>query len=226
MVAKQPFQSAPLAAMHLPAEAIRNREGAAEISEFRGSTSRRDLLGALALAPLATVSMAEVGAFGLPCEVVSDLVPLRRSRNGRHLSRVRYHNAEGFFAPVEQGSEFRQSDQLYQVGIALQLALSSHLLDVGFADAWCAENIGLYLNKSLERANATGLGHDCVELKALAEFLSPYGRWRNADVTQAADTCPFSRERICRITRALLERVREVTGHSRPPGRERGRRWP
>lgn len=205
--------------MRLPAEAIRNREGAAEISEFHSSTSRRDLLGALALTPLAAVSAAEVGRLGVPRDVPSDIVPLRRSREGRHLSRIRYHNAESFFAPVEQGFVFRQSDHLYQVGIVLQLALSSHLLDVGFADAWCAQNIGLYLNKSLERANATGLAHDCPELKKLAGFLSPYGRWRNADFTEAADPCPFSPERICRITRGLLERVRDATGHPRP------RRW-
>jgi hypothetical protein len=119
---------------------------------------------------------------------------------------------------MEQGFAFRQSDQLYQVGIVLQLALTSHLLDVGFADAWCARNIGLYLDKSLERANATGLRYDCPELKKLAGFLSPYGRWRNADVTAGADACPISRERICGITRDLLERVREVTGHPRPRG--------
>jgi hypothetical protein len=204
--------------MRLPADAIRNREGAAQISEFHSSTSRRDILGALALTPLAAVSAPEIVRLAVPCDVPSDIVPLRRCREGRHLSRIRYHNAESFFAPVEQGFAFRQSDHLYQVGIVLQLALSSHLLDVGFADAWCAQNIGLYVNKSLDRANATGLGHDCPELKKLAGFLSPYGRWRNADVTEGADHCPFSRERICRVTRDLLQRVREVTGHPRPRG--------
>lgn len=204
--------------MRLPAEAIRKREGPAGIPELHSSTSRRDLLGALALTPLAAVSAAEVGRLGVPCEVPSDIVPLRRSREGRQLSRVRYHNAESFFAPVVQGFAFRQSDHLYQVGIVLQLALSSHLLDVGFADAWCRQNIGLYLNKSLERANATGLVHDCPELEKLAGFLSPYGRWRNASATETADACPLSGEQICHVTRELLDRVREVTGHPRPRG--------
>jgi hypothetical protein len=56
-------------------------------------------------------------------------------------------------------------------------------------------------------------------LKGLAEFLSPYGRWRNPDGSAAANTCPFSHEQMCGLTRELLDRVREVTGHSRPRGR-------
>jgi hypothetical protein len=181
-----------------------------------GGTSRRDLLGALAAAPLAALSTAEMGHFGLSIGVPSELVPLQRTREGRHLSRTRYHNAESFFAPVEQGFLSRQNDALYRVGITLQLALSSHLLDVGFGDEWCAKNIGLYVNKSLGHANATGLGYDCPELKRLADILSPYGRLRNADISAASSPCPFSHEQICRLTRGLLERVREVTGHSRP----------
>lgn len=196
------------------------REGGAEarLVEVRSSTSRRDLLGALAVAPLAALSTAEAGRFGVLVGVPSGLVPLRRTREGRQLSRIRYHNAESFFAPVEQGVLSRQNDALYHVGITLQLAFSAHLLDVGFDDAWCANNIGLYVNKSLEHANATGLGHDCSELKRLADVLSPYGRLRNADVSTASSPCPFSNEQICRLTRELLERVREVTGHSRPRG--------
>jgi hypothetical protein len=202
--------------MRIPeAAVIRDRGPAARLLEGRGSTSRRVVLGALAAAPLAALSAAEVDRFGVPCDVPSDLVPLQRSREGRRLSRIRYHSAESFFAPVEQGFPFREGDHLYQVGIVLQLALSSHLLDVGFADAWCAQNIGLHVNKSLERANATGLAFHCPELKAFVEFLSPYGRWRNAHVRLNAEACPFSHEQICRFIRELLERVREVTGHPR-----------
>lgn len=175
-------------------------------------------MGALAVAPLAALSTAEVGRLGMAVDVLSELVPLRRTREGRRLSRIRYHNAEGFFAPVERRFLSRQNAELYHVGITLHLALSSHLLDVGFDDGWCAKNIGLYVNKSLEHANATGLGHDCSELKRLAGVLSPYGRLRNADVSTASSQCPFSNEQICWLTRELLERVREVTGHSRPRG--------
>jgi hypothetical protein len=195
---------------------IRDRGTAAQLGEVRSSTSRRDLLGAFAVAPLTAFSTADVGRFGVPIGVSSELVPLRRTREGRHLSRIRYQNAEGFFAPVERGFPFRYNDALYHVGITLQLALSSHLLDVGFDDAWCAKNIGLYLNKSLDHANATGLRHDCPELKRIADILSPYGRLCNADDSGAPSACPFSKEQIRRLTRNLLERVREVTGHSRP----------
>jgi hypothetical protein len=199
--------------------AIRAGGAEAQLVDVGGSTSRRDLLGALAVAPLAAFSTADVGRFGVPIGVSSELVALRRTREGRNLSRVRYRNAESFFAPVEQGFLSRQTDQLYHTGIALQLALSSHLLDVGFDDEWCARSIGLYVTKSLACANATGLGHDYPELRQLAEILSPYGRWRNAEVTGSAHPCPFSHEQVCGITRDLIERVREVTGHSRP------RRW-
>ena len=198
------------------ASAIRDRGAAAELLAVRSSASRRDLLAALALAPLAAFSTAEMDHFGVPVGVSTELVPLRRTRDGRNLSRCRYHVVESFFAPVEQGFFSLQNDELYHVGITLQLALSAHLLDVGFGDAWCAKNIGLYLNKSLEHANATGLGHDCPELKQLADILSPYARLRNPDVSEATGRCPFSNEQIRRLTRDLLERVREVTGHSRP----------
>lgn len=197
---------------------IRDRGAEAPLVEVRSSTSRRDLLGALAVAPLTLLPAADECQFGVPVDFRSELVPLRRTGEGRHLSRIRYHNAESFFAPVERGFPLRPNDQLYQIGIALQLALSSHLLDVGFDDAWCAKNIGLHVNKSLEHANATGLGHDCPELKQLAEFLSPYGRWRNAEVSQFSSPYSLSHEQVRRLTRELLERVREVTGHSRPRG--------
>lgn len=198
--------------------ASRDRGAEAPLPDVGSSTSRRDLLGALAVAPLAVLPAADGCQLGAHIGVRSQVLPLRRTREGRHLSRIRYHNAESFFAPVEQGFPFRPNDHLYQIGITVQLALSSHLLDVGFDDAWCAKNIGLYVNKSLEHANATGLGHDCSELKRLAGILSPYGRLRNADVSTASSPCPFSNEQICRLTRELLERVREVTGHSRPRG--------
>lgn len=204
-----------------PVAAIRDRGAAAELLEVRSSTTRRHLLGALAFAPLGGLSIAEVARLEAPIDVQSDLPPLRRTKEGRHLSRIRYQRAESFFAPIEHGFPFRESDQLYQVGIVVQLAVSAHLLDVGFDDAWCAKDIGLYLNRSLGHANATGLGHVSPELRRLAEFLSPYGRWHNPGGLVAADTCPFSHEQICHLTRELLERVREVTGHPRPRGKGR-----
>lgn len=196
----------------MPAAAIRDRGSQAQLFDARSATSRRALLGIIASAPLVGAAGAELSIAVRPAV---EPMALRRTREGRQLSRIRYHTAESFFAPIEAGALSCTSDLLYQCGIVLQLALSSHLLDVGFDDAWCARNIGLHVDKSLTHANATGLGQQCPELARLAEFLSPYGRWRNPDVSARANPCPFSHERICELARELLERVREVTGHPR-----------
>lgn len=179
-------------------------------------TSRRAFLGVLGSTPLLGLAGRDPAREAPAIAIADQSVPLRRTSEGRELSRVRYHNAESFFAPIGAGLLSCQSDLLYQTGIVLQLALSSHLLDVGFEDARCAQNIGLHVDRSLTYANATGLGHECPELARLVMFLSPYGRWRNPGVGTRANACPFSHERVCKLTRALLERVREVTGYPRP----------
>ena len=134
------------------------------------------------------------------------------------MSRFRYHNAESFFGRVEHGARQDRSGQLYTVGIVLQLGLSSHLLDVGFDDTWCARHLGLHVNKSLAYANATGLDHDSPDLERFIAILSPYGKWRNADPGHPVCDCPFSDHEVRHLTRALLERVHQVTGHPRPRG--------
>lgn len=186
--------------------------------ETGSTTSRRALLGTLAVAPIAAASCWHV-PLNPPSGAATDEPPsLRRTKEGRSLSRTRYHNAEGFFAGVEARSRLAFGDQLYRVGIATQLGLSSHLLDVGFDDAWCASHIGLNLVISLACANATGLGHSSAAFERLATFLSPYGKWRDADLSGLPGDCPFSGAQACQLTRALLDRVREVTGHPRPHG--------
>jgi len=189
----------------------------------QNGASRRTFLRAFTAIPLAAAATPPSSAvgrskpnFGGPRE---QTFRFQRTREKRSLSCIRYQRAESFFASLEHGFASRRGDELYQVGIVIQLALSAHLLDVGFDDAWCVRNIGLYLNRSLEHANATGLYHECPELKRLAEFLSPYGRWRNPGPLPTADASPFSHELICHLTRELLERVRNVTGHPRPRGR-------
>jgi hypothetical protein len=183
-------------------------------------TSRRSVLAVLGSTSLLGLTGGDRALAARAIGIADRSIPLHRTSEGRKLSRVRYHNAESFFAPIEAGFLSRQSDLVYQTGIVLQLALSSHLLDVGFDDTWCARNIGLYVNKSLAYANTTGLGHERPELARLAEFLSPYGRWRSPGGSPAADTCPFLHKQICDLSRGLLERVREITGHSRPPGQK------
>jgi hypothetical protein len=183
--------------------------------------TRRSVLGALTAAPAVpwSVFATDAAAAGLPKRVEDELPVLRRTNEQRSLSRFRYHNAESFFERIERGA--RHDDrfgQLYAVGIVLQLGLSSHLLDVGFADAWCARHLGLHVNKSLACANATGLGHNSQDLERFVAILSPYGKWRNASPRHPVCDCPFSDHEIRHLTRALLERVHQVTGHPRPRG--------
>ncbi|GGC06577.1 hypothetical protein GCM10011494_26490 [Novosphingobium endophyticum] len=140
---------------------------------------------------------------------------LRRTRAGRSLSRVRYHNAEQFFAGIEEGIIGEGPNLLYHTGIVLQLGLSAHLIDVGFDDRWCARHVGLHIDRSLALADATGLGLNAPEIERLARFLSPYGKWRQADIG-SQPAWPWSRAELRPLTRTLLDQVRSVTGHARP----------
>ena len=187
------------------------------------TASRRAFLSALALSPaVAPVIRNEViGSLGHEAQPLSILPPtddplaLRRSGSGRDLSRFRYHNAECFFASIEGGIIRHGSDLLYHTGIVIQLGLSSHLLDVGFDDGWCARHLGLYVAKSLACANATGLDHRVPGMDHLADILSPYSLWRYPDWYGDRPVCTYSPADICKLTRALLDRVGDTTGHRR-----------
>lgn len=188
-----------------------------------GPTSRRALLGTLTGAPVAALAVPATSPWGEALAKLHDQYAdrppaLARTKAGRNLSRFRYHNAEGFFLGIEKGIVWHPTDRLYQIGIVLQLGLSSHLLDVGFADTWCARHIGLNIASSLAYANATGLGFETTEMELLAAILSPYGKWRNASPRDIAPDFPFSADELQMLTRALLDRVHQVTGHPRPPG--------
>src|SRR3546814_13716009 len=76
------------------------------------------------------------------------------TKDGRSLSRWRYHRAEGFFPDNETRSIGGWHRFLYFSGITAQLGLSAHLLDVGFPDEWNARYVGLRVAKSLAYANA------------------------------------------------------------------------
>jgi len=184
-----------------------------------GPTSRRALLGALTTVPVAALVVPITSPWAEALAKLHDQPPvLVRTKDGRSLSRFRYHNAESFFLGVEKGIVRHPTDRLYQIGIVLQLGLSSHLLDVGFADAWCARHVGLYVARSLAHANATGLGFETADMERLAAMLSPYSKWRHAGPRNIAPTFPFTAEEIRTLTRALLDRVHQVTGHPRPRG--------
>lgn len=188
--------------------------------------SRRTLLRAFSAASLNNVAIERLlpspGAAFAVRQASSSHDPfiLRRSSAGRALSRFRYHNAEGFFRSLEDAPCDTMRQLLYLAGIVAQLALSSHLLDVGFEDNWCARNIGLHVSKSLAYANATGLDHDCPKMAKLADVLTPYSTW-NAPSTPGGPSATdggFSPQDISTLLRALLDHVHRVAGHPRPRG--------
>lgn len=191
-------------------------------------TSRRTLLGTLAVVPAAvpTIAGAAIAAVQTLAKGerqfawAGEPVALHRTRAGRSLSRVRYRTAEQFFASIEAGTIRDGASLLYHTGIVMQLGLSAHLLDVGFDDQWCARHVGLHIDRSLALANATGLGLDDPQIEHLAAALSPYGKWRHADI-EGGHSKPCSNAELPPLTRTLLDHVRSVTGHSRSA---RGRR--
>ena len=184
--------------------------------------SRRMFLGAFA-ATSATIATAPATA-ALNREFTTwgdDPITLTRSARGRSESRFRYHNAEEFFAGTDAGVRHDRHALLYQTGIVWQLALSSHLLDVGFDDRWCAGHIGHRVAKSLAYANATGLGHRGTDIELLAAILTPYWKWNGWPLNDGStpDDGPFSDDDIRLLTRGLLDHVRHVTGHKRTSSR-------
>ncbi|MCC4252781.1 hypothetical protein LL251_10190 [Sphingobium naphthae] len=193
-------------------------------------TSRRALLQALTIAPVA--------ALAVPAPPWSDALArlhdthedepaiLIRTRERRRLSRVRYHRAEAFMPHRWREYGMGRHDFLYRAGIVAQLGLSAHLLDVGFSDTWNARHIGLRVAKSLAYANATGFGHDCPEMARLALVLTPYCRWNTPRLfgEPEPDDGGFSPEQAMPLLRALLDRVHAITGHPRPSGWQRRRK--
>jgi len=184
-------------------------------------TSRRAMLGLLGSAPAIAVAASTSPrsmAFSA-AEWNDEPAILRRSKEGRSLSEFRYHNAESFLASIEKGLVRNRCDLLYQTGIVMQLAVSSYLLDVGFDDHWCARHMGLKVAKSLAYANATGFDYENPATNRLAAILTPYGKWRNPSMRERDDgEGPFTAGQIRHLTRALLDRVRDVTGHPFSPG--------
>lgn len=185
--------------------------------------SRRTMLGALTIAPLAISRGTEATLWRgtIAQQALDELATLQRSREGRRLSRFRHHNAESFFHRIGPGNARHSADQLYQTRIVFQLGLSSHLLDVGFADQWCARHIGLNLSKALVYADATGLGAESTDIALLIAILSPYGKWHHAGPQDVPTDVPFAPHEVHALTPGVLDRVREVTGHPRTRGWQR-----
>lgn len=188
-------------------------------------TSRRALLSAFAAAPAATLAAPVMPPWDRALMLLHDQyddepAALVRTRERRSLSRFRYHNAETFFESQDRGFHDRRDEMLYQSGIVAQLALTSHLLDVGFSDRWNARHVRLDIAKGLAYANATGFAHHCPHMARLAAVLSPYWKWGHAhqfDQPRPVDG-GFTLDAVRPILRALLDRVHDVTGHPRPGG--------
>ena len=136
-----------------------------------GSDAAAGFLVALASAPFSTAAVAVPSHRKLPPvleQIEERPVVLRRSREGRRLSRFRYNNAEGFFRSSRIQDGRLRGDTLYSLGIVTQLGLSAHLLDVGFDDRWCAQYIGLHVARFLAYANATGFDLHSADFELLA----------------------------------------------------------
>jgi len=188
-------------------------------------TSRQALLGTLAATPTTTLATAAKSAQNnalVALYTLHDDPPptMGRTKDGRELSLARYHRAESFFQPVERDYPLSHYHQLYLAGIVAQLALSSHLLDIGLPDDWCARNIGLRVAKSLDYANATGFNHHSGEMSRLADVLTPYNKWNAIQLWHepTPDDGGFTAEPVRLLLRNLLDEIHQITGHSRPKG--------
>ena len=192
-------------------------------------TSRRALLRTLTAAPVVVTAIQARLPWDEALAALYDRyddrpTELVRTKAGRELSEARYQRAEEFFPEREAYSKSHRDHFLYFAGITAQLGLSSHLLDVGFADRWCARHIGLRVAKSLAYASATGFGHECEEMKRLAAILTPYCKWNTPRYRgePEPDDGGFDPDQVRSLLRALLDHVRHVTGHPRPDDRRSG----
>lgn len=174
------------------------------------ATSRHVSTGA----PLpSAISSREVTLAALWIAHDAEPVELLRTHEGRDLSRERYRRAEEFKLALDASGNW--PDFLYCSGIVAQLALSSHLLDVGFPDTWCARYIGLNVDRSLAYANASGLGYKCAKTARLVKVLSPYWKWncRHLIDSPRPSDGAFEADDVRALLNALLVQVCHVTGH-------------
>lgn len=141
-------------------------------------------------------------------------IRLARSKQARRLSGSRYRNAEAFYSAIDRPGKIGGHDLLYQAGIVAQLALNSHLLDVGFDERWCARQVGFDVHLALSLANSTGFDHQCQSFGELAAILSPYSKWRNPNYWGERTRLPDVMPDVASLLRSLLNHTREVTGHS------------
>ncbi|KEZ21173.1 hypothetical protein CP98_00623 [Sphingobium yanoikuyae] len=196
------------------------------------SKSRRALLRGLAVAPVAASVVASPWGGTLAAlhrRYDDEPAMMERTKEGRSISRFRYHNAERWMTTLAADfltePRFAQ-EALHRAGFVTQQALCAYLLDIGFSDAWNARHIKQDIAKALAYANACGFGHGCPDMTRLAVILSPYWKWGYHYDDWEEDrprTGGFIPATITPLVRALVDRVHDVTGHPRPKGCQRRR---
>lgn len=134
----------------------------------------------------------------------------------RALSVALYGNARCFFASLGEGPMPTLAG-INDAAYAVEFALKSYLLHVGFADDWNRINIGHDLERALAYANDAGLGHAPPELQRL---IAPLGRYhaggRRLALAQQVETAMSQRE-MGDTVRRLLDHVGEATGYAGLP---------
>lgn len=194
------------------------------------STSRRTLLRGLTIVPVAGPAIASPWAKGLASlhkHYEDEPATLARSKEGRCISRFRYHNAERCWMVTDivafPKSRFT-NPAMHFAGFVCEQALYAYLLDMGFAGGWNASHIKQDIAKALAYANACGLGHDCPDMAQLAVVLSPYWKWGYHYDEWEEDrnrTGGFVPATIKALLRALVDRVHDVNRHPRARGGQR-----
>lgn len=191
------------------------------------STFSRALLRGLANMPIPAPDIASPWAKALASlhqYYEDETERLARSKEGRCISRFRYHNAERrwMLTDIAAVPESRFTNPaLHFAGFVCQQALCAYRLDMDFDDGWNASHIKQDIAKALAYANACGLGHDCPHMARLALVLSPYRKWCYYYDEWEEDrprTGGFLPATIKPLVRASVDRVHDVTGHPRPRG--------
>src|SRR3546814_8543803 len=100
------------------------------------------------------------------------------------------------------------TDFLYGGGVVARLGMGAYLLDLGAADDWCRQRIGLLVDKALAIANEAGLYHRDPAMLELAGLLSPYGQWRGPFAADLPAIATINTPRVSATLDGLLGTVR------------------
>jgi hypothetical protein len=138
-----------------------------------------------------------------------DPIILHRTADNRTLTRILYE-CPGEIIPAGDPRT------LYQGGIITNLAISTHLLLVGFPGAGCARHIHRHVERLLAYANVSGSGHGCPEMPLLAANLASHWKCNHMHRYESGPIDGgFTVDRV----RPQFDRVRTVNGIPEPEAR-------